>query len=316
MTAVITAVVGDHVLQVSDRRISAVYQNGRLRPCDDWSNKTVVYCTPTSVVVMTFTGLAFIHQRGVDEIIASVLCGQPISVNGFFRTVPGPKHASLWHGIDAVRAELEHLFGGIADLERRGGFTMDIAGFKRRPDRTWKPVMWRMRLANGKVSVATLAAFDRPVHSKYEVSFLAGADTPEHRAAVAAELALDPDGVDVVLRRAIDRISANNPSVGGQPFVVWIAPESVIRTGAFVDGPDERFAFAFPSDDPFIVSPWIVTSKYVSPPHLEKIGDGKVSDFLRKYDDSDIDPRVREAALALLDEAVVLHTPFDRYRPT
>ncbi len=72
MTLNVTLLHPKFVLQASDRRLTALYEDGRTELFDN-ANKAVVPSTSDAVLTITFTGLGRIGKRYVDDWLTDML---------------------------------------------------------------------------------------------------------------------------------------------------------------------------------------------------------------------------------------------------
>src|SRR3546814_17642624 len=73
MTLVLTAMTPRYVVQAADRLLTkgaAVH--------DAMANKTIIYRTRDDVMVLSYSGIAYLSRQPMDELIAVQLCGDAI----------------------------------------------------------------------------------------------------------------------------------------------------------------------------------------------------------------------------------------------
>ncbi len=118
MTLVLSLVVAEVVVQVSDRRISLLAADGTLTPRDDMTNKALLYCNR---VVFGFTGLAELRGQRTDLWLAERLAATDDLGEAFAR----------------IRDDLTELFRH--RLYRPHRHTVVAAGYKLEQDQSLTP---------------------------------------------------------------------------------------------------------------------------------------------------------------------------------
>ena len=81
MTLILSFTTRRDVIQVVDRLVSMSKRTDKkLRPFDPQSNKTLVYAARDAVVVISYTGLAYLDNMPTDQWIAQTLIDRPLAI--------------------------------------------------------------------------------------------------------------------------------------------------------------------------------------------------------------------------------------------
>lgn len=139
-----------YVVQVGDRLTSQAWSSAsggvRYRPWEVLANKAVVYVASDALVVMSYTGVAYIGDKNTDTWIAEQL-DSDISRGPYaaFRAGGSERVANIGSAARSLAERIDRLFSSIPARERVGGLTIQIVGWKWRRHNSYEmPTVWHL----------------------------------------------------------------------------------------------------------------------------------------------------------------------------
>jgi hypothetical protein len=144
MTIVLTVASPAYVVQVADRRLSISKAGVIAGEHDPVSNKTIVYRCKNAIVVMGYSGIAYIGGNPTDEWLAQVLWGEPITrgpdgvrpaLVGFVRR---PLNVDIGRAVSLLRSAID-----ARPEPKRYGLEITIAGWQSKRGR-FRPIVMEL----------------------------------------------------------------------------------------------------------------------------------------------------------------------------
>lgn len=273
----ILGVVGQRVAhQVGDRLV--VVERGKKRSTHDpLSNKQVVVMAPDAIVVMGYTGLAYLGDRPTDDVIAEAVVGRPLG-----RGIQYPGSISPIYAVaDRIAERLDSAVANTA----RFGVEVVINGLKQGRRRRIEPLLWRITKRPGaevKIARAEETPFDwRTQFIVDGIGDIDGAEVGRMRRAIKALEEQGDQRRDAITRLLVEtarRTSEHKSTVGADCMVVrlWRDADKAIAEVEYRPVTRERVTVERGVDRPFsfpaAYSPWFIAPGSIYSPAIVKGG--------------------------------------------
>ena len=207
MTAILTFVVADSIIQASDRRVTVRRDSG-YQVHDPTANKSIVYFGKNCRLVIGYAGLAYVGDLPTDAWICQQLTGEAVASG--VRLTDRPIQLLT---IEEVLQLFKERLPGRVDLS--------IGGFEEAPDRS-EPFLWTIR--RGMVS----QDYDRNGQCAYAHGTMIPTTWADHDdiMALLEDIKTSPPlELHMALVRGIRRLSGKHVQVGSDVMVVELAGE-------------------------------------------------------------------------------------------
>jgi hypothetical protein len=237
MTLILTRASKDYVLQVTDRLVT---QTGG-KPFDPISNKNVLYCSRNGVVVLGYTGLAYLGGVPTDQWMVETLTGYTFDRDRKPPAVsPGPiRVRDIGQSLTMLKKGLEN-----APVEpkwssdwKASSFDVCVSGWQRSRKR-WRPVLGWLSKPKDALTIE-LAYVPRYWHwdrnqqqkgFKFKVGAAPDSNLSHPRRKVLVEklTGCSADQAETIMVEAIREVSRSVPEVGPHCISVLLGPPSVV----------------------------------------------------------------------------------------
>lgn len=270
-----------YTLQVSDRLVSRT--DGRLH--DPLANKNIIYWARDALVVMAYTGTAYINGVPTDQRIVEMIRGEKYPVERPPAMLSMGQMLNPWWNIGQtirlLQSELEDYFKGAPNVVRRHPFELVVAGWSlgwrnKREMWVWPFLSSLVKTEDGRISdcrpprrwylgrramlVQTPRGYITEVEHQQLLQVISGRYSDGEESANATEAAFVG---------AIRRVSEREPGVGSDCMsIVLPPPPDPVRirylplANPAVLNPEAE------SHSPVAYSPWIVGQRVISPPSV------------------------------------------------
>lgn len=235
MTLILTRASKDYVLQVTDRLVT---QTGG-KPFDPIANKNVLYCSRNAVVVLGYTGLAYLGGVPTDQWIVETLTGHT-----FDRDRKPPAASGVPMRVRDIGQSLTLLKKGLENAPfepkwssdwKASPFDVCVSGWQRSRKR-WRPVLGWLSKPKDAVTielgyVPRYWHWDRDQHKKgfkFKVGVAPGSNLSHSRRKVLVEklTGCSPDQAESNMVEAIREVSRSVPEVGPHCMSILLPPPS------------------------------------------------------------------------------------------
>jgi hypothetical protein len=255
------------VAQVTDRLVSRAGVE-----FDPVSNKTIVYEAQNGLVIMSYTGLAYLENITTDTFIAEKLSGFPLSQQEIVPTmITGMRAECLYVGpmLEQLRGHLADAFATrVRPIDLASGFTLFVNGWQWGRRKHPRPIAAYLTKAPGSAHVELRYVQTRHLGRGFLFSGAPQVNVdPSDTDFAMSELALarDVDDVERTLVATIGRVSGRIPGyVGADCLSVAIPPPAMRRLRVrFIPAIDRRMAVAGPTGQhwaafPAAFSPFLI----------------------------------------------------------
>ncbi len=140
MTVIVNSIWGGRVSQIADRQISRPNARSPMSVVDEQSTKVCIILCADALASIAYTGVAVVHQRWMDTVIASCLAHRPLR---YAMAQPGAR--SLARPIHTIIHELAINLNGQLNSDpraREANLCLSVTGWHlgRRP----RPFLWEL----------------------------------------------------------------------------------------------------------------------------------------------------------------------------
>ena len=150
MTLITAMANRSYVLQVGDRLTSKPSSRPASRPGrEPWevlSNKALIYVASDAVVTMSYSGIAYVGRMNTDTWLAEQL--DPEIARGphsALRAGSSGHRVDIGTAVKSLADSIDHIFTSMRSVDRNGGLTLQIAGWKWRKRNPYEmPFIWHL----------------------------------------------------------------------------------------------------------------------------------------------------------------------------
>jgi hypothetical protein len=223
MTLIFTKVSRQYVLQVSDRLVTQSYTK-----FDELANKSIIFCALNGILVISYTGHAFIENIPTDQWISEILIGERFLNDDKPPALGCLKTKYLYTGpaLNSIKESLSNV-GNNKKSWIDKPFYLSIAGWLWAPKGKIRPVMGSL----GKSSGTTMFKFRyKPRYwfsgNRFTISAIPGSNCRKGTLQDLANQLPDKniDEAEKILSDKIIEVSNYNPVVGPDCMSISIPP--------------------------------------------------------------------------------------------
>jgi hypothetical protein len=274
MTLILSLATPRYVQQVSDRLV-----NERGREFDPVSNKSLVYFARDALVVLGYSGLAYIDGVPTDQWMAQILTNEVFPGPGQrvgIRLGPRGQWLDLGQSAELLRQKCSEIYRRLRSPHRFLAPQIVMAGWQE-GRRVWRPVLWIVEYCETKAAYV----IDRtPRYGWWERGGRYLAVIPDHSSlrneadlgALEQHSRISPEAAEKLLVSAVRSVAQRDTTVGPHCMSVFLPPPTAnfVRTRylPLTEGRAVLHNNQHHIEVPAGVSPWVIGPQVIAPPSV------------------------------------------------